>query len=152
MARRNADSTTSDDQAREDVGVAGVAQNRELEHAAGDLTTRDDPMDAGVPMVQGSPDEPVGPEDAFGPGPKRGDYSGRVITGPPMVTEVIPEEERRQIAEGLANDDAGLTAAAALGDVPRTRLVPALERAGEVGDSEGKGGVSTAEALEAARR
>lgn len=36
------------------------------------------PGDLGVPMLPGSPDEPVGPEDALGEGPKRGDYSGRL--------------------------------------------------------------------------
>lgn len=41
-------------------------------------TTRDDPLDLGVPMLAGSPDEPVGPEDALGEGPKRGDYRDRL--------------------------------------------------------------------------
>ena len=34
--------------------------------------------DLGVPMLPGSPDEPQGPEDALGLGPKRGDYTGRL--------------------------------------------------------------------------
>jgi hypothetical protein len=41
-------------------------------------TTRDDPLDLGVPMLAGSPDEPVGPEDALGEGLKRGDYRDRL--------------------------------------------------------------------------
>jgi hypothetical protein len=41
-------------------------------------TTRDDATDMGVPMLLGDPSEPQGPEDALGPGPKRGDYRGRV--------------------------------------------------------------------------
>jgi hypothetical protein len=42
------------------------------------VTTRDDRTDLGVTMVQGSPQEPVGPEDALGPGQKRGDYRDRL--------------------------------------------------------------------------
>jgi len=42
------------------------------------VTTRDDKLDLGVPMLQGSPEEPVGPEDALGLGPKRGDYTDRL--------------------------------------------------------------------------
>lgn len=42
-------------------------------------TTRDEGTgDLGVPMLPGSPDEPQGPEDALGDGPKRGDYTDRV--------------------------------------------------------------------------
>lgn len=41
------------------------------------------PGDLGVPMLPGSPDEPVGPEDALGEGPTRGDYRGRI--GDPKV-------------------------------------------------------------------
>lgn len=44
-------------------------------HSAGGETTRDDKLDSGVPMLAGDPSEPVGPEDALGKGPKRGDYS-----------------------------------------------------------------------------
>jgi hypothetical protein len=41
-----------------------------------------------------------------------------------MVTEVIPEDERRKQAEALAKAAKDtLTVEAALGDVPRTRLV-----------------------------
>ena len=38
-------------------------------------TTKDDALDSGAPMLPGDPSEPVGPEDALGSGPKRGDYS-----------------------------------------------------------------------------
>lgn len=58
--------------------IATDAQNSKLEHSQGGVTTRDDALDAGVPMLPGDPSEPQGPEDALGPGPKRGDYSGRV--------------------------------------------------------------------------
>ena len=44
-------------------------------HSEGGVTTRDDALDSGVPMLAGDPSEPVGPEDALGSGPKRGDYS-----------------------------------------------------------------------------
>lgn len=46
-----------------------------LEHSVGGVTTRDDALDSGVPMLPGDPSEPAGPEDALGSGPKRGDYS-----------------------------------------------------------------------------
>lgn len=39
------------------------------------VTTRDDALDSGAPMLPGDPTEPVGPEDALGSGQKRGDYS-----------------------------------------------------------------------------
>ncbi len=64
-----------------------------LEHTRGGVHTRDG-ADAGVPMLAGSADEPVGPEDAYGRGPKRGDYTGRVDQGPHLISELIPEEER----------------------------------------------------------
>lgn len=50
--------------------------NDKLEHSEGGLTTRDDALDSGVPMLPGDKSEPAGPEDALGSGPKRGDYSG----------------------------------------------------------------------------
>lgn len=126
-----------------DEAVGGTVPNAELEHTEGGATTRD-PMDAGVPMTPGQPDEPVGPEDALGPGPKRGDYSDRITSGPHMVTEVIPDEERRKEAARIAKGSKGsLTEAQALADVPATRLVPADQAVGDVGDAAGKGGVST---------
>ena len=124
---------------------SSTVDNDALEHTRGGATTRDG-MDAGVPMTPGQANEPVGPEDALGPGPKRGDYRDRLVTGPPMVTRVIPEDERQRRAEALATD--GLTAADALAEVPMSELVRADEEVGDVGDAPGKGGVSTAEALE----
>ena len=108
-----------------------TVENENLKHTAGGATTRDG-MDAGVPMTPGKPDEPVGPEDAFGPGLKRGDYRDRVDQGPHMVTEVIPEKER--VADG-----------------PIYRLVPADKAVAQIGDAPGKGGVSTVAATQAAR-
>jgi hypothetical protein len=60
--------------------IATPDENAALQHSdpSGGATTRDDNLDAGVPMLPGSPDEPQGPEDALGVGPKRGDYSTRV--------------------------------------------------------------------------
>lgn len=113
------------------------------------VTTRD-VMDAGVPMVQGDPSEAAGPEDAFGPGPKRGDYRDRLDTGPHMVTRAIPEDERRKRAEAIASGRDGLTVAEALGEVPTQELVPADGEVDNIGDAPGKGGVSTEEAREQA--
>jgi hypothetical protein len=62
----------------EDRGVASAAADGKLRHSEGGVTTRDDANDLGVPMLQGNPSEPVGPEDALGDGPKRGDYTGRM--------------------------------------------------------------------------
>lgn len=82
-------------------------------------TTRD-ATDAGVPMLPGRGDEPQGPEDALGAGPKRGDYSKRI--GP----ENYHPHEARPAGGGL------------------TVLDPQRERAAERGDVPGaKGGVTT---------
>ncbi len=54
---------------------ASPRENDKLRHSAGGVTTRDDALDSGAPMMQGDPSEPNGPEDALGSGPKRGDYS-----------------------------------------------------------------------------
>lgn len=132
--------------AKTDQPTDTTVPNSELEHTAGGATTRDG-MDAGVPMTPGQPDEPVGPEDALGPGPKRGDYRDRLNGGPSLVTELIPEADRLKEAETRAKaSKGGLTAAQALGDVPRTRLVRADEAVADIGDAPGKGGVSTAAA------
>lgn len=126
--------------------VASPADNASLEHTDGGATTRDT-MDAGVPMTQGQPDEPVGPEDAFGPGPKRGDYSGRKDAGPHLESVAIPDDERRAAAQKIADDsDGALTVDQALAEVPRFKLVDQGIRTQEVGDEAGKGGVSTAAA------
>lgn len=93
-----------------------------LEHTEGGITTRDDALDAGVDMLAGQPDEPIGPEDAFGPGPKRGDYSNRIDFGPHLVSEPVPDAKPGE---------------------PVARLVNASERAAERGDKPGKGGITT---------
>lgn len=49
-----------------------------LKHSVGGVTTRDDSLDSGAPMLAGDASEPAGPEDALGSGKKRGDYSGLI--------------------------------------------------------------------------
>lgn len=108
------------------AGIASDQQNDRLEHTEGGVTTRDDALDLGVPMLPGSPDEPVGPEDALGEGPKRGDYSARI--GPPNYHphETMPVRDAKP------------------GD-PRFVTVPQRPRADDIGDEPGKkGGVETA--------
>jgi hypothetical protein len=58
--------------------MAEKKSDDKLKHSQGGVTTRDDASDLGVPMLQGDPSEPVGPEDALGDGPKRGDYTDRL--------------------------------------------------------------------------
>lgn len=54
------------------------ANDANLKHSQGGVTTRDDVLDIGVPMLQGDPSERVGPEDAIGASPTRGDYRERL--------------------------------------------------------------------------
>lgn len=56
------------------------------------VTTRDDKNDLGVPMLAGSSEEPTGPEDALGVGPKRGDYSDRIGPSNYQPHENVPGE------------------------------------------------------------
>lgn len=58
--------------------MAKQSDDKNSTHSEGGVTTRDDALDSGVPMMQGDPSEPVGPEDALGSGKKRGDYSNVV--------------------------------------------------------------------------
>lgn len=106
--------------------VASERKNAKLEHSQGGATTRDDALDAGVPMLPGDPDEPVGPEDAFGVGPKRGDYRERLthVGGAlPHVSVPIPNAKPGE---------------------PQSRLEPQIPRAENIGDEKGrKGGVET---------
>ncbi len=63
------------DQQNTKAGAKSAAQSdTKLRHSAGGVTTRDDALDSGAPMLAGDPSEPVGPEDALGSGRKRGDY------------------------------------------------------------------------------
>jgi hypothetical protein len=125
-------SDEKDARAAEGVGVATAAENAKLEHSEGGSTTRDDTNDVGVPMLPGSPDEPVGPEDALGEGPTRGDYRDRI--GPlgynPTQTKVNPDFDPSKPADPKKN--------------PPTLLVNQRANAEEIGDVAGKkGGVET---------
>lgn len=101
--------------------VATEKQNAKLEHSEGGRHTRDDGHDLGVPMLPGDPSEPVGPEDALGEGPTRGDYSQRI--GP----------ENYHPHESVPNGDGTTTMVA-----QRSRV-----KQGEVAGK--KGGVETSE-------
>lgn len=65
-----------------------MSHDKKREHTQGGTTTRDDATDMGVPMLPGRADEPVGPEDALGLGPKRGDYRERIHTNAHAVVPV----------------------------------------------------------------
>jgi hypothetical protein len=102
MATQKKDNAASE---RPADSVASPAENDRLEHTRGGSTTRDDRLDAGVPMKQGEEGttEPVGPEDALGPDATRGDYSGRIDSGPHMVAVPTSADERQ--GEELKDDD-----------------------------------------------
>jgi hypothetical protein len=78
--------------------VASPKENAKLEHTDKDApaTTRDDTLDAGVPMAPAEDPaaERVGPEDAMGPEATRGDYSGRIDSGPHLASVPTSAEER----------------------------------------------------------
>lgn len=103
------------------------------EEPAPEATTKDG-TDAGVDMLPGDASEPVGPEDAFGEGQKRGDYSGRVSGA---HAESVPLEGG---GEPILDDDGNVV------DLkPKSKLVSQTERAGDQGEVPGeKGGVTTA--------
>lgn len=106
--------------------IATDRENAKLKHSEGGETTRADALDAGVPMLPGDPSEPVGPEDALGPGPKRGDYSGRVGPADYQPHHSVPVD----------NPEPG---------EPTARLVAQRPLAETRGDEKGrKGGVETA--------
>lgn len=88
---------------------------------AGPQLAEKDVHDLGVPMLAGSPNEPQGPEDALGPGPKRGDYAGRVGGSQYQPHTVVLNSEGQTVS------------------VPQKPFVK------DVGDAPGKGGVETGE-------
>lgn len=96
-------------------------------------TTRDG-NDSGVRAVPTSGDEPTGPEDALGHGPKRGDYRDRQPEGAVHMRGVpIPEDE-------LQRDDDGNV----IDGQPLTRLEVQNQHVENIGDVPGKkGGVHT---------
>ncbi len=67
-------------------------------------TIERDEGDLGVAMLPGDPDERQGPEDALGPGAKRGDYRSRV--GPPEYHPHAGSEPQRPRAEKIADEKA----------------------------------------------
>jgi len=106
--------------------VATQSENEKPEHSVEGTTTRSDATDMGVPMLPGSPDEPQGPEDALGPGPKRGDYSGRVGPSDYQPHQVVPVPDAKP-------------------GEPTVRVVAQRSQAEEQGEEAGKkGGVETA--------
>ncbi|MGI8404973.1 MAG: hypothetical protein ACR2OE_09470 [Thermomicrobiales bacterium] len=100
MATRNqSDQTASSDQDQtpsQDATVATGKQNNALEHSQGGVTTRDDATDLGVPMLAGSPNEPVGPEDALGQGQTRGDYRDRLGSSAYQPHTTVPVDDPNQ--------------------------------------------------------
>lgn len=115
----------ANDAALADAGIATDTENEKLEHSVDGITTRNDATDAGVPMLPGSPDEPQGPEDALGIGPKRGDYTDRIGPAGYNPTQTRP----------VANAKPG---------EPTVRLEAQRPRAEDIGDAKGlKGGVDT---------
>ncbi len=74
-----------------------ATKQTEPEHSEGGVTTRDDALDSGVPMLAGDPSEPVGPEDALGAGQKRGDYSE--VVGNKQHFRSVPNPDRKDDTE-----------------------------------------------------
>lgn len=129
--------------------VASREDNAALEHSVSGSTTRDDLTDAGVPMLQGQPEEPNGPEDALGVGEKRGDYRQRVDPlaheSRPVVgggQEVTAWFDRETGAPAEANADGAYETV--VDRQPTSALVAQAPRAESIGDVPGvKGGVET---------
>src|SRR5688500_10621960 len=106
--------------------VATEQQNAKLEHTQGGPTARADATDLGAPMPADDGTGPGGPQDVAGPGPKRGDYSGR------LGTATTPHEVVR-IPDAKPGE-------------PVARGVDQAPRASDTGEVKGKkGGVETAE-------
>jgi hypothetical protein len=99
-----------------------AARAKKGEHSMGGMSHRDDPSYLGVDMLPGDPSEPSGPEDALGPGPKRGDYEETIAAGGVTHTSIERNED---------------------GEI---EVVYQNERASNRGDTKGKkGGVETTE-------
>lgn len=132
--------------ALKDAGIATPRENARLKHSnekrfgeKGTVTTRDDLTDVGVPMLQGSPEEPIGPEDAFGPGPKRGDYSERTGGVTSFESVAVPGAD---LDDPFVRDGDGNI----VDNKPRVAVLAQTPRASEQGEVAGrKGGVDTAD-------
>lgn len=125
--KAKAASDAENDAGLEEAGIATEAENAKLEHSdeSAPASTRQDATDVGVPMLPGSPDEPQGPEDALGIGPKRGDYTDRI--GPAGYNPT----QTRTVADAKPGE-------------PTVRVEAQRPRAEDIGDAEGlKGGVDT---------
>ncbi len=104
--------------------IASEAQNDKLKHSQGGITTRDDVLDLGVPMLPGDPSERVGPEDALGESPTRGDYRDRLGNVRPRTSAPILDAKPGE---------------------PQVRMVDQTQNAEVIGDLKGKkGGVDPA--------
>ncbi len=115
---------------------AGAKENQALEHSVEGSTTRDDNLDVGVPMLQGDPSEPAGPEDALGEGPKRGDYTSRQDGADHYETVRNPRG-----GEPVRDGDGNIVDLEPLYVLRRQN-----ERVNDIGEEPGKkGGVDTAE-------
>lgn len=101
-------------------GVASASENKRLEHSQGGVTTRDDATDLGVPMLPGDPKEAVGPEDALGEGPKRGDYRDRIGPNIYRPIEIVPVEDAKE-GEPTVKAVAQRPRAEEIGEVPRKK-------------------------------
>jgi len=84
-----------------------------LEHTQGGVHTRADTTDVGVPMAAPTGPQTVGPEDAAGLKPTRGDYTARTSTG----TSIEPIPPAEQVPNGprvrVVHQGAGATPPAA---------------------------------------
>ncbi len=105
-----------------------ASSDAKLKHSESGVTTRDDALDSGVPMLAGDPSEPTGPEDALGDGPKRGDYA-----------EVVGDKQHYHSVVNPDHDGSDP-------NVPRYVLEHQNPFVANIGDKKGKkGGVNSAE-------
>lgn len=129
-------------------GSAEAPDPSELEHSEGGSTTKD-ALDLGVPMLQGDPSEPTGPEDALGEGPKRGDYSDRQDGSAHFESVANPragEPVKKWVKDGVEVDEGTKGAESITVDFePAFIPVQQNDRVYDVGEVPGeKGGVTTA--------
>lgn len=139
---RNQGDTAPDEQPTDEQAAAEAegqdapsapAQDVALPHSQGGTTTKDDKTDVGVPMLPGDPSEPVGPEDALGVGPKRGDYRDRIRTNSHVESAPNPNAGDPIKVDGETVDYE-----------PASVMVNQQPRAEDIGEVAGeKGGVTT---------
>lgn len=108
------------------MAITPITPEEPKSASTAETVDRNDALDLGVPMLPGDPKEPVGPEDALGAGPTRGDYRNRIGDGfyQPHTTELVTDAKPGE---------------------PTVRVVAQCQYAEEIGDVAGvKGGVDTA--------